>query len=241
MSTLTITPEISRKKLSEKQPMSYSILDGIGIACGIGFMYLFSYASGLSVGPPTESNQLMAEFYVANKEIILKVVYLRSLAMALFLVFSCTLADLVRRSNNKQSGILAGILLAAGSLATIMMILGQGAAGVGARITDTPGINPDLIRAMDETSHIVVHLFAVPLAVFLLSATMAIILCRIVPWPFAILSGLSGITLLVTGGTFNSEDTLHSVGVMALIGFLLWLLTISIVLLWKIARSIIAR
>ncbi len=236
MSTLLTTRRSAEQQTNTRQFPVSSLLDRAGMASGIAFVVLMFTTSGMVTNPPAEGHyQLMADFYRQQEASFLKVAHLHTIALIFLVIFVGTLSSLVRRAD-KSNGWLPGVIMSSGLAAALMMILSQACQAATALMAGRKA-NAELIRAMDEISHIIAHLFGVPLGAFLLTASAGILIYRVAPRWLSILSIISGATLVSAAGTFNSANLLHGIGVLALLLFLLWTLLISIILLWRSRKA----
>ncbi|WP_247236624.1 hypothetical protein [Telluribacter sp. SYSU D00476] len=208
------------------------VLDRIGYLCGLLFFLVFQYRGFLATGPPAEfDNQILADFYRKNEVNIVEGVYVGVLAFLFFLVFAVSLANLVRRAD-KSNGWLPGLMMTSASMAVAIFVIGQACEAAVALMAGR-NASPELIRGMDEIGHVITHLFATPLGVFLVSTAVSIRLYQILPHWLAVPCLASGCTLLVSSGTFTSTLLLHSAGMLGLLVFMATTVIMSITLLWK--------
>ncbi len=235
MSTVFTSLPVAEKQLTKKQTLSDLVLDRLGMAGGIGFVVLFFSAASLVGDPPAEGPYpLMAGFYKQHEAAFLKGVYLQAVALMFLTLFAGSLSSLVRRAGG-GNGWLPGLILGSGMVVVTLMTVSQACTGATALMAGR-NANPEIIRSMDEIAHIVAHLSAVPLGVFLLAASAGMLLYRLAPRWLGYLGLLPGVTLVGVAGTFSSSHLLHGVGVLALLLFMVWNVLLSISLLrqsWK--------
>jgi hypothetical protein len=226
MSTVFSTLPVAEKQPTKQQPLSSLFLDRLGMAGGIGFVVLFFSAASLVSNPPADGPyQLMADFYKQHEASFLKGVYLQALAMTCLALFAGSLSSLVRRADRSKS-LLAGLILGAAMVTVSLMTVSQACMGATALMAGR-NASPELIRGMDEIAHIIAHLCAMPLGVFLLAASTGMLLYRLAPRWLGYLGLVPGVTLVGVAGTFSSNHLLHGVGVLALLLFMVWNVLLS--------------
>ncbi|QMU26757.1 hypothetical protein [Adhaeribacter radiodurans] len=237
MSTvITASETISRPQPTVIHAKPTTLLDRIGMASGLAFVALFMYVGFLTPGPPADfTNETLAAFYKQNVANHLVGTHLASVAFLLFFIFSTTLHNLVRQQV-KSNNWLPGVLLGSALMTTVIFIMGQ-ASLAATSLMASRDVNADLVRGLDEISHITTHFFTAPLSLFLITTGVCIWLYRIMPRWIAVLNLIAGLTLVVTTGTFDHRELLHKIGVLALLVFLLSTLIMSIALLWKSRKA----
>ncbi|MBD0258131.1 MAG: hypothetical protein ICV83_20650 [Cytophagales bacterium] len=236
MSTVFTTLPVAEKLPTKKQPLSGLFLDRLGMAGGIGFVVLFFTAGSLVGDPPAEGPyQLMADFYKQNEGAFVKGVYLQAVALMFLTLFAGSLSSLVRRADGGK-GWLPGLILGTALVTVSLMTVSQACMGAAALMAGR-NASPELIRGMDEIAHIIAHLCAVPLGVFLLAASAGMLHYRLAPRWLGYLGLLPGITLVLVAGTFSSRHLLHGVGVLALLLFMLWNVLLGISLLRRSGKA----
>lgn len=230
MSTVFTTLPVAEKQPTQKQSLPGLVLDRVGMTGGIGFVVLFFSAASLVGNPPADGPyQLMADFYKQNEAAFVKGVYLQALAMMCLALFAGSLSSLVRRTDGSKS-LLPGLILGAAMVTVSLMMISQACMGAAALMAGR-NATPEIIRSIDEIAHIIAHLCAVPLGVFMLAASAGILLYRLAPRWLGYLGLLPGVTLVGVAGTFSSSHLLHGVGVLALLLFMVWNVLLSISLL----------
>ncbi|MDQ3292720.1 MAG: hypothetical protein M3Q05_15645 [Bacteroidota bacterium] len=237
MATVITHPEtLSPETLTFIPAKPITILDRIGMASGLGFVALFMYVGVLTPGPPSDfTNVTLAAFYKQNVANHLVGTHFAAIAFLLFFIFSATLHNLVRRQV-KSNNWLPSVLLGSASITTVIFIMGQ-ASLAATSLMARRDANPELVRGLDEISHITTHFFTAPLSLFLITAAVCIWLYRIMPRWIAVPTLISGLTLVVTTGSFDHRELLHKIGVLALLVFLLSTTIMSIALLWKSRKA----
>lgn len=240
MSTVFTTLPVAKKQLTKKQPLSGLFLDRLGMAGGIGFVVLFFTAGSLVGDPPADGPfQLMAGFYKQHEAAFLKGVYLQAVALMFLALFAGSLSSLVRRAGG-GNGWLPGLILGTALVTVSLMTVSQACTGAAALMAGR-NASPEVIRSMDEIAHIIAHLCAVPLGVFLLAASTGMLLYRLAPRWLGYLGLLPGVTLVGVAGTFSSRHLLHGVGVLALLLFMVWNVLLGISLLQRSGKTRTAR
>jgi hypothetical protein len=240
MPTVFIPRPVAEKQPTQTQPQIQPItglvLDRIGMAGGIGFVVLFFSAASLAGDPPAEGPyQLMADFYKQHEAAFTKGVYLQALAMMCLALFAGSLSSLVRRAGGSNS-LLPGLILGAALVTVSLMTISQACTGATALMAGRKA-SPEIIRSMDEIAHIIAHLCAVPLGVFLLAASAGMLLYRLAPRWLGYLGLLPGVTLVAVAGTFSSSHLLHGVGVLALLLFMVWNVLLGVSLLRRSGKA----
>ncbi|GAB3169179.1 hypothetical protein [Telluribacter humicola] len=223
---------VTKAEASSSLTTPCKVLDSLGYLSGALFFLLFQYRGMVVPGPPAEfDNQILADFYRTNEVRIVEGIYIGVLAFLLFMVFVVSLSNQVRKAD-KSNGWLPGVMIASAAMAVTIFVVGQACEAAVALMAGR-NANPELIRGMDEIAHVITHLFATPLGVFLISTAASIRMYRILPRWMSVPCFASGGILLVSSGTFNHKLILHSAGMVGLILFLVTTLIMSGVLLWK--------
>lgn len=237
MSTVITTPKtLSRPQPTFARAISTTILDRIGMASGFAFVVLFMYVGMLTPGPPADfTNETLAAFYKQNVANHLIGTYLAAIAFLFFFVFSATLHSLIRQQV-KSNNWLLNVLLGSASITTVIFIIGQ-ASLAATSLMASRDANPELVRGLDEISHITTHFFTAPLSLFLITTAVCIFLYQIMPRWMAVPNLIAGLTLVITTSSFDHKELLHKIGVLALLVFLLSTLMMSIELLWKSRKT----
>jgi hypothetical protein len=216
----------SRETTASSVPASRSI------ASGIAFILALVPAMGSVPEPPGTGAGIadIAGYYGRHVDGHLFATFAWGIALMALLLFIGSLFAILRAAEG-GSGSLSFLALLSGATAVAIMVVAQAATGATAIIA-SEGIDPAIVRGLDEVAHMIAHLFAIPLGVFLIAASGVILRYR-VTWRWLGVLGLAaGLASVVgTAGIFEPEATLHKIGVLGLLGFVLWTLGTSIALL----------
>lgn len=201
-------------------------------AAGLGFIVTLVPAMGSVPEPPGTgaSFERIAAHYGENVNGQLTATFLWAIALMVFLVFLGSFYA-VLRSAEEGNGTLSLTALGSGVVAITVMIVAQAATGATA-IVASEGVDPAIVRGLDETAHMIAHLFGIPLGAFLLAAS-AVSLAHRVTWRWLGVVGIAaGFAVIVgTAGIFRPESVIHDLGVLGLLLFVVWTLGTSISLM----------
>lgn len=202
------------------------------IASGIAFVAILFPAFGLVPEPPGTDAPVeqIASYYGRHVDGQLAATFMWGLALMALLLFIGSLYSVLRTAEG-GTGTLSLLALLSGTVAVTIMIVAQAATGATAIIA-SEGISPEVVRGMDEIAHMIAHLFAIPLGAFLVSASTAALRYRVTARWLSVLGVMAGLANVVgTAGIFEPEAVLHKLGVLGLLGFVIWTLGTSISLL----------
>jgi hypothetical protein len=202
------------------------------IASGIAFVAILFPAFGLVPEPPGTDAPVeqIASYYGRHVDGQLTATFMWGLALTALLLFIGSFYSVLRTAEG-GTGTLSLMALLSGTVAVTIMIVAQAATGATAIIA-SEGISPEVVRGMDETAHIVAHLFAIPLGAFLASASTAALKYRVTGRWLGVLGVMAGLANAVgTAGIFEPRSALHNLGVLGLLGFVIWTLGTSFSLL----------
>ena len=202
------------------------------IASGIAFVAMLFPTFGLVPEPPGTDAPVeqIASYYGRHVDGQLTATFMWGLALTALLLFVGSLYSVLRTAEG-GTGTLSLLALLSGTVAVTIMIVAQAATGATAIIA-SEGISPEVVRGMDEIAHMVAHLFAIPLGAFLVSASIAALRCQVTGRWLGVLGLMAGLANVVgTAGIFEPGSALHNLGVLGLLGFVIWTLGTSISLL----------
>ncbi len=204
----------------------------LSIASGIAFVAILFPTFGLVPEPPGTDAPIaqIAAYYADHVDGQLAATFIWGLALMALLLFIGSLYSVLRAAEG-GTGTLSLLALLSGTVAVTIMIVAQAATGATAIIA-SEGISPEVVRGMDEIAHMIAHLFAIPLGVFLVSASIAALRYRVTWRWLGVLGMLAGLANVVgTAGIFQPGSALHNLGVLGLLLFVIWTFGTSISLL----------
>ncbi len=200
---------------------------------GIAFVALTVIGLGLSGADPSPTGPLdtVRAHFSDNRELVLVSFYLQSLGMVCFLAFAAGLAGLVRRGGADTLGILANLIVTgAAGVVAVSLVVNMAAAALAYRVA-LEG-DPGAVQALFYF-YMMVPFMGLPLGAFLAAAGTGILGSGVAPrwlgWvalppALCLLVGVAGI-----GDLYGPLEFLGYFG--GFLPFLLWALTLSIVLL----------
>lgn len=204
----------------------------LSIASGIAFVALLFPTFGLVPEPPGTDAPIaqIAAYYGGHVDGQLAATFMWGLALMALLLFIGSLYSILRTAEG-GTGTLSLLALLSGTVAVTIMIVAQAATGA-TSIIASEGISPEVVRGMDEIAHMIAHLFAIPLGIFLISASIAALRYRVTWRWLGVLGLMAGLANVVgTAGIFQPGSALHNLGVLGLLCFVIWTLATSISLL----------
>jgi hypothetical protein len=211
--------------------------DSSWIGCGILFVILFFVAGSLAPESPlqTSSDQLFLDYYANNYDAHLLATSISVISLLFFVVYISGLCQAFRRLMGRNA-LLPTVLYSMGLLATGLMVLAQACVSIEARIAHYKGSGA-VIRGIDELGHVSAHLFSYPAGVFMLLTAVGTYQTRLTARWISVWAGLLSLSLLATAGTFEAQHPLHTVGVLTLMLFTLWLVVSGLHMLSRLLRQ----
>lgn len=202
------------------------------IASGIAFVAILLPAFGLVPEPPGTGAPIgsIATYYGDHVDGHLAATFAWGLALMALLLFIGSLSSVLREAEG-GTGALSLLAMASGTIAVGTMLVAQAATAATAIIA-SEGLSPELVRGLDEVAHMIAHLFAIPLGTFVAAVSVVALGHRLTARWIGVLGLLAAAAIVVgTAGIFEPEGVLHKLGVLGLLGFVIWTLATSISLL----------
>lgn len=201
-------------------------------ASGLGFIIVLIPGLGAVPEPPGTGApfEQIASYYGDNVNGQLTSTFIWGLALMVFLLFIGSFFSVLRAAEG-GSGTLSLVALGSGTVAITVMIVAQAVTGATAIIA-SDGVNPEIVRGMDEIGHMIAHLFGIPLGAFLIAASIVSIREHVTWRWLGVLGIATGLAVIVgTAGIFRPESMIHNLGVLGLLGFVIWTLGTAVSLL----------
>lgn len=205
------------------------------------FVVMVVATFGLVPEPPgTDSDpQIIADYYAKYETRVIANAIVWSAAMLLLVVAAGAVAAAIRRSGSTSPLIEAVTPFAA--IAATVMVVSQAALGATSIIAGQ-GIDPGVVRGMDETSHMVAHFFGLPMAGFVALTSLSLASARLAPkWLAAAGLLIAAFHAIGVFGVFNPEGGLHVIGILGIFTTLPWAVAVAVSLARATASRATAR
>jgi hypothetical protein len=207
-------------------------LERLGGWAGIVFVVLVVVAGFLPGSPPNTSDSVgkISRYFVDKADEIRIVTYLGGLATIAVLFWLAALYRMLRRV--ETSPILPVAALAGGIVTTALVAVGGVIIGAVAILTLQSGIAPVNIRLFYVLGNNLTLAGGFSIIVLLLAASWAIVRSHVMPVWVAAIGAVDALLWVVgTGAVTSTKDFIFYFGFAGFLGFALWALIVSIMML----------
>lgn len=181
----------------------------------------FPAAPGGDVSPASNPSWL-----AVHASAVISQSYVRALAAVAFIAFSVAMASACRRALGSPSP-LVGLGLAGGAISGCLLLLGQGVALAAALAVDRSSAGE--IKALGDLQNGFLYMSSLPAALLFGAVGLTALRTAMLPRWLAIVSVI-GVPLAVADAASYDGGPLEALGLVGLAWFLLWSLTVGVLL-----------